>query len=284
MSKPKGPEIPDAPSFQTDPNYAWSQDNLKSQYDYLINGLTTNGGSLSGSLGETINLSPDISRLATERYTAAQEPAYRRGLQDLTNTLEANNQLTGSTTGNVLQNYQNDYMAGLTAANAEVAINDINRALSNRVNLYGMGLNTAQGVGQAGLNNQNQMNQFALQNYENQVAKALNDYQNQQASDAYGGKMAGMWLDPWTASAVGGATGGGTGAMAGYQSGWNTINSAVSAYGSIRSGGLMGGSKSATPSSISGGGESIYNPSSSYVAGSGNGLNSQSMGLNNRWY
>ena len=168
MSKKQSPSIPEAPSFQADPNVGWSQDILKGQVPNLLS-LTN----LPPALMEAIQFNPELQQLAVQQYTSAQEPAYRKGLQDITNTLEANNQLTGSTTGNALQNYENDYLAGLTSANAGMAINQINNALNNRMSLYSTGLNTAQAVGQTGLNNQNQQNTFALQNYENQVAQAM---------------------------------------------------------------------------------------------------------------
>jgi hypothetical protein len=266
MSKSKGPDLPPVPTFQSDPNVGWSQDNLKQQYDYLIKGLTTNGGNLSGLLGDAVNLNPETSRLATEQYVSAQEPAYRRGLQDITNTLEANNQLTGSTTGNVMQNYQNDYLAGLTSANAGMALQDINRALSNRVSLYSTGLSTAQGVGQAGLQNQSQQNQFALQNYENQVATALSQYQTDQQNKAFWGNMAGNLLGPLGGATIGGMTGGQTGASSGAASGWAT-SAAIAGMMMGSPQGLNNKAQQSSPGYISGGGESIYSPSSSYSAG-----------------
>jgi len=264
MSKKKGPEIPNAPSFQADPNIGWSQDILKGQVPNLLS-LTN----LPPALMDAISLNPETSRLATQQYVSAQEPAYRRGLQDITNTLEANNQLTGSTTGNTLQNYQNDYLAGLTSANAGMALQDINRALSNRISLYSTGLNTAQGVGQTGLNNQSQQNQFALQNYENQVAQAMMN-QPQQNS--------GMWssLGGLAGGALGFAVGGPAGAMiggglgsslgAGFSGGDPSagLSSATSAWGMNKYAG-------ANPSIITSSGagaknESIVNSLGSYNA------------------
>lgn len=211
MSKKRGPSIPDAPSFQSDPNVGWSQDILKGQVPNLLS-LTN----LPPALMDAINLNPETSRLATQQYVSAQEPAYRRGLQDITNTLEANNQLTGSTTGNALQNYQNDYLAGLTSANAGIALQDINRALSNRMSLYSTGLNTAQAVGQTGLSNQNQQNTFALQNYENQVAQAMMN-QPQQNSGFWStlGGLAGAGIGSLIVPGVGTMIGGGLGSSLG---------------------------------------------------------------------
>jgi hypothetical protein len=194
----KKTSIPDAPSFQVDPNVGWSQDRLKEQYGYLMNGLTTNGGSLSGLLGDSINISPEVSRLSQQYAQSQLDPAYRTNRQDLINTLEANNQLTGSTTASSLQNLSNDYLSSLTGMQAQYGIADVNRALNNRVQLYTQGLNIGQNVGTQGLNNQNQMNQFALSNYENQVAAAMANQGN--GSSLLGGALTGAGV-----GAVGGA-------------------------------------------------------------------------------
>lgn len=230
MSKKKGPSIPDAPSFQTDPNVGWSQDVLKGQVPNLLS-LTN----LPPALMEAIQFNPELQQLAVQQYTSAQEPAYRRGLQDITNTLEANNQLTGSTTGNTLQNYQNDYLAGLTSANAGMAINQINNALSNRIGLYTTGLNTAQAVGKTGLDNQNQQNTFALQNYENQVASALMSQPQQTGGflgglqGAVGGAIGGFTLSG--GNPIGALAGAGIGGFSGFSgstsSGGNYLNSGL---------------------------------------------------------
>lgn len=228
------------PQFQADPNVAWSQDTLKGQANYLLNGLTTNGGSLAGMLGDTVSLNPETSRLATERYVSAQEPVYRRGLQDITNTLEANNQLTGSTTASSLGNFQADYMAGLTSANANQALADIDRALSNRVGLYGTGLNTTSTVGSNALQNQAQMNQFALSNYENQVAGALASQPlasgglSGALTGAIGGGLAGLTTgNPYIAGA-GAFAGGLSGYSGAPTTGGNFLTTGASLYGSSK--------------------------------------------------
>ena len=242
MSKSSSPSIPDAPSFQADPNVGWSQDFLKTQANYLINGLTTNGGSLSGQLGEATSLNPDITRLAMENLQSLLQPSYRTGRQDLINTLEANNQLTSSTTGSSLQNYENDYQSQLVAAGAQASIEDINRALANRVSLYGLGLNTGQSVGTNALSNQNQTNQFALQNYENQVAAALMNQPKQNGGlmgglmGAVGGGISGGIMTG--GNPLGIAAGAGLGGFSGYMgqpgTGGSMLSSGASLYGNTR--------------------------------------------------
>lgn len=268
MSKSKSPSLPAAPSFQSDPNLAWSQDLLKGQSNYLINGLTQDGGNLSGLLGDTVSFNPDISRLAMDSLRAQTSGDYRDQRQNLINTLEANNQLTGSTTGSALGNYEADYLAGLTAAGAEASMLDINRALQNRVNLYGTGLNTAQRVGGSALNNQDQMNQFALQNYENQVYSALNSQPKSRSGmfGALGGAGLGAGIGALLAAPTGGlslAAGAALGAGIGSGVGNAVFGSSpagtgiANSFGSLSSG--MSG-MSSMPGLTSYGGQSIYNP------------------------
>lgn len=258
----KKASIPDAPSFQVDPNVAWSQDRMKEQYGYLINGLTTNGGSLSGLLGDAINISPEVSRLSQQYAQSQLDPAFRQKRQDTINQLEANNQLTGSTTASSLANLDADYMASLTGMQAQYGLADVERALNNRVQLYTQGLNIGQNVGQVGLQNQEQMNSFALANYENQVAASMMN-QKEKGGWLQGGAMgaivggglgiAGAALAPATfgtsllaSGAAGALVGGGIGAGLGAFGGQSAVNTGLSGLSSA--GGYAIGSKYA-PSS-----------------------------------
>lgn len=274
MSKKKT-SIPAAPAFQADPNVAWSQDRLKEQYGYLMGGLTQEGQSLSGGLGEATNISPEISRLSQQYAQSQLDPAYRTQRQDLINTLEANNQLTGSTTASSLGNLSADYMASLTGMQAQYGIADVNRALNNRVQLYTQGLNIGQNVGTQGLNNQNQMNSFALANYENQVAAAL-------AGESSGGGIMGGLV-----GGIGGAVAGGL--MTGFNpvgiaagaalGGYTGYSSGTGAGSMIQTAGLAGGyagSKNTyapTPYTYSSGSESVTNNLAGYQAPSSFGYN-----------
>ena len=253
MSKKKSPSIPEAPQFQTDPNVAWSQDTLKGEVPKLL-GLT----GLPNSLMEAINTNPQITQLTLDKLQAQLAPSYRDGRQNLINSLEASNQLTGSTTASALGNYEADYMSQLTAAGAEAGLQDINRALSNRMSLYGLGLNTAQGVGSAGLSNQSQMNQFALSNYENQVAQALLSQPTPRGgftgalTGGLGGAISGFAT---TGSPWGAAIGAGVGALSGG------LGSPGTGGQMLGAGATMYGSKARNnPFQISGGGETLYNP------------------------
>jgi hypothetical protein len=260
MSKKKS-SIPEAPKWQPDPNVGWSQDRLKEQYGYLMKGLTTEGGSLSGLLGDAVNISPEVSRLSMQYAQSQLDPAYRQRRQDLINTLEANNQLTGSTTASSLGNLEADYMSSLTGMQAQYGLADVERALNNRVQLYTTGLNVGQNVGQAGLQNQQQMNQFALANYENQVAAAM---MNQKDSGLLGGLMGGTGgallgagLGALLAAPTGGLSlgmgaliGGGIGAGGGTAMGLMSPQMGSSLFsGGVQGAGYMAGSKLGATSS-----------------------------------
>lgn len=236
-----GGDIPDAPTFWNDPNVAWSQDRLKAQSDYLLNGLTTDGGTLSGLMGDTVSFNPMVTQYALEAMQAQLAPSYRNSQQNLMNTLEANNQLTGSTTASAFGNLESDYMAQLTSATAQAGLADINRALQNRVSLYGTGLNTTQAVGNAALTNQAQVNNFALGNYENQVAQALGNAAPQTGgtqgalTGAAGGAMAGASFGPY-GMIIGGALGAFAGSQGSPGTGGSILGAGASMYGSQRPG------------------------------------------------
>lgn len=272
MSSKKS-SIPEAPTFQTDPNVGWSQDRLKEQYNYLIGGLTGAGGQLSGLLGDAVNISPEVSRLSQQLAQSQLDPAYRTQRQDLINTLEANNQLTGSTTASSLQNLSSDYLSSLTGMQAQYGLADVERALNNRVQLYTTGLNVGQNVGSAGLANQQQMNQFALANYENQVAASMMN-QNQGGGllggllggtgGALGGAATGALIGsvvPGIGTMTGALIGGGLGAAGGGLMGSQSLSAGQSMFSSgLSSAGMYAGSKYAPNSyTYSSGPESVVN-------------------------
>ena len=272
MSKKKT-SLPPTPVFQPDPNVAWSQDRLKEQYGYLMEGLTQPGQSLSGGLGEATNISPEISRLSMQYAQSQLDPAYRTQRQDLINTLEANNQLTGSTTGSSLQNLSNDYLSSLTGMQAQYGLADVNRALNNRVQLYTQGLNIGQNVGQVGLQNQQEMNNFALANYENQVAASL---AGQSSSGGLGGALLGGVTGAIGGGLLAGPAGAVGGAIAGAGAGYflPTSTTAQLSSGLAQAGGYYAGSKYAPQSyTATSGSESVTNSLAGYQAPSSFGYN-----------
>lgn len=266
MSKKKT-SMPATPSYQNYGPVEEYMNKIGGAGNYLNTGLTTPGASLSGLMGDTVNISPEISRLSQQYAQSQLDPAFRTQRQDLINTLEANNQLTGSTTGSQLQNLSSDYMASLTGMQAQYGIADVNRALQNRVSLYGTGLNAWQSAGSMAQGKENAMNQFALQNYENQVAAALMNQDNS-------GSLLGGGIGLYGGAVAGGLLTGGNplgiaaGAALGGYTGYNINNASGQAMfgGLAQAGGAYAGSKIGNQNPIYGG--SRYAPQT-YTSPSG---------------
>ena len=205
-----------APSYYQDPLVGQSNQSLFG----LGQGLTS--GSIYDQnpwLRDAVSMNPDITRLTLEGLSSQLGPQLRTSRQDIINQLEANNQLTGSTTASALGNIQSDYEARLVGAGAEAGIADINRALANRVALFGTGLNAIQGAGQGAQTSQNSQNQFNLENYQNQLADFYARQPQQKGgltgalTGGFGGALAGASFGPQAAIAGGlaGAAAGGFG-------------------------------------------------------------------------
>lgn len=207
-------QLPNTPTFYSDPYVGLSESQLFDQGGNLTSGKISD---LPDYLKDVVSLHPEITQLMLQGLTSQLEPYHRQGLQDITNTLEANNQLTGSTTASALGNFENDYQNQLTTAGANAGINDINRALAARLQVYNMGLGATGQAGQLGLTNQSQVNSFNLENYQNEVAKTLAGQKPSTGgflgalTGAIGGGLAGF--------AVGGPIGAGIGAIGGGLSG-----------------------------------------------------------------
>lgn len=259
MSKPKSPSLPNTPSLYQNPVVGQAINQLYG----LGQNLTSQGLLSDPVLGEAVNLNPEMTRLTLEGLQAQLAPELRRSRQDTLNQLEASNQLTGSTTASALGNIQSDYESRLVSAGAEAGIADINRALSNRVALYGTGLNTIQAAGSLGLNESSQINQFNLENYQNQVTKVMAEAKQNRGglvgglTGAIGGGLAGF--------AMGGPVGAGIGALGGGLAGG--FGTPGTGGGFLQVGaGLAGQSmykpqsyNMASPYTTNYGGESIYN-------------------------
>lgn len=195
--KQKSPSLPEAPQFQPDPTLGLAKQGL---YDRGITLTSPDVNSLPSILQDVVSTNPEVTRLSIEAMRAGLEPQLRTSRQDIINQLEANNQLTGSTTASALGNIQSDYESKLVEAGAKAGIEDINRAFANRVSLYGTGLNAIQAAGSLGATSQGQANQFALDNYQNQMAKILGEQKQNRGglAGAITGGLGALALAPFT--------------------------------------------------------------------------------------
>lgn len=205
--------LPSAPELYRNPYVNLSAQTL---YDTGRGLLSPTVSGLPQILQDTVQTNPEMTRLALQGLNAQLQPELFRSRQDIINQLEANGQLTSSTTADSLTRLQSDFESRMVAAGAEAAMADINRAMQNRIALYGLGEQTVGAAGQLGLGEQNAVNDFNLNNYQNLLSKSLGE---QKASTGgltgaitggIGGLLAGSSMGPW-----GMIAGAGLGATAG---------------------------------------------------------------------
>lgn len=196
--------LPPIPTFFSDPYVGKSESSLYGTGTAL---LANRVEDLPEILRDVVSTNPEVTKQVLEGLRAQLEPSYRNSRQNVISELEANNQLTGSTTASALGNLETDYLSGLTSAGANAAVNDINRAMAARLNLYSTGLGAVEASGRLGLSNQEQRNNFNLSNYENEVAQTLAGKGNQSGGilgsilGGLGGAAAGFALAPFTGGA-----------------------------------------------------------------------------------
>lgn len=198
-------QLPTPPDFYQNPYvFPAIQQGLGFGNDFI-----NQGSSLSPSLQEATSTNPQSSALAIQALQAQLAPSLRNSQQDIINQLEANNQLTGSTTASSLGNLQSDYLSQITSAGLQASLNDINRAMGARIQLAGYGGNLIGTAGNQALTDQSQHNEFNLNNYQNQVAQTLAG-QKQQNGGIIGAITGGLG-----GFLAGGPVGAGIGALAG---------------------------------------------------------------------
>lgn len=204
MSPPKSPSLPNTPQFQNDPSLMQAQglNNRVANFDF--------SGNLS-PLQDTINTDPEVSKLALSYAQNSLNPQFRLNRQNSVNDLANLGALESSTTSNAFAMQDFDLNSQLQAITSGAALEDRNRALNNRTNLFSQGLSN---LGSLGLANQSQLNNFNLENYQNIVAKSLNDQKPQNGgfmgglTGAIGGGLSGFAVGgPWGA-AIGAGAGG----------------------------------------------------------------------------
>ena len=184
MGGKKKLELPSQPEY-------WNYPGLTGQIDTMFDtGSLLRGLDFGGHpLQETIDLSPEMTELAFEAISKQLAPTIRDQQQSIINQLAANNQLESSVTADALSRFNTDITNQMQSYMAQAGMQDINRALGNRVDLYGMGINTTgSGIGMA-QNQESMRNNFALKNYENQVAAAIAGHDD--SNPLMGGLMGG---------------------------------------------------------------------------------------------
>lgn len=261
MSKSK-PDIPDAPTFFND-----------KRFQAGINDLRRLGGRLtsfdfSGDLAplqQTIDLDPEVTRLALEFAENSLAPSFAQQRQDTVNELARLGALESSTTADALSRIDETLGQQRQSIVTGAALEDRSRALQNRIALFGEGLNTTQTATQLAEANQAQRNNFNLQNFENQVAAAVGV---EDSSGGIAGALTGALGAGLIATGVGAGPGlallaGGAGAAAGgfgpAGTGGSILNSATSlaALGGPSGLGLGGLASRVRPGSTAGAGSRL---------------------------
>lgn len=203
--------LPPVPTFQRNPYVGLSEGALY-QKGMQLTSDDING--LPAILRDSVSANPEITQQVLAGLKEQLAPSLRKSQQDTISQLEANNQLTGSTTASALGNVESDYLSALSAGGHQAAIADIDRAMANRLSLYTTGLNTLNAAGTMGLSNQSQENTFNLENYQNEVAKTLAEKKPSTGGFAglltggLGGALAGFAMGGPVGAVIGGVAGG----------------------------------------------------------------------------
>lgn len=169
-------------------------------------------------LADTVNLDPEVTKLALQFAQNSLTPAFRDTVTGLKNEAANAGALESSTFTDALSKAGQDLNSQFQAITSGAALDDRSRALNNRIGLFNEGTGLIDRSTGYGLQNQGQQNQFNLNNYDNQVAQAVNNQKQQSGGwsgalqGAAGGAMAGSAFGPWGAI-IGGVGGGLSGGL-----------------------------------------------------------------------
>ena len=224
MGKNSKPDYPAPPEYEEDPRVSEGIDQL---FDLGTKAVNLD---FTGKLAETIETSPQMTELYLKGLRAKLDPIFKKQQRATTNRLAAQGQLAGSTTasalGEVEQNIQNQYVQ----QTSEFGMADIDRAMRNRMELHGRGLE-AIGAGTTGAANENaRKNDFALNNYQNKIA-----YADLTAPGPSIGEK--IWGNVDPLGSYMGFYGEGAQKSSNFPQGMQLINSAVSTVSSLYGGG-----------------------------------------------
>lgn len=220
------------PEFKADPRFGGGIDTLMNLGNRLTRFDFT--GDLA-PLAQTIEMDPDITKLALDQARAELGPAFEDSINQIKQEAAAANQYESSTFGDALAREAgrlNQQYQGIVSG---AALEDRSRALTNRIGLFETGSGLIEsGTALAG-NNQQQINDFNLRNYENQVAKAVAEKSDRGGifgglTGAAGGAMAGSVFGP-VGAVVGGVAGGLAGGLGPAGGGGQILNAGAGLYG-----------------------------------------------------
>lgn len=211
MGSKKGPELPPTPTYQTDPIFKSGYENLSKYGNQLI------AGDYSGFAGldELTSLDPQSTNLALQAAQGFLNPQYQQSILDATNAAAANDTINSSTFTDALAKNALTLQSQYQGIGANAALQDRQRAMQNRLSLFGTGLDTLNQATSFGGQAQNSLNTFNLENYQNQVAKTLSEQKTPNSGfGALGtalGVGAGFLIGGPVGAGIGGAIGGGLG-------------------------------------------------------------------------
>lgn len=164
MAKGQSLQLPQTPTYQTDPIAQQGSQNLLKYGQDLS----------SGNLPQWLQPLLDNRNNALQSAQATLQPQFRDTLQQINNQAAANGQLNSSTYTDALARSQSDLNSQYQSIVSQQAIADNNAKLG----LFGTGLQTLNQATQFGQNNQDSQNRFNLDNYSNLVANAIQNNQN----------------------------------------------------------------------------------------------------------
>lgn len=244
----KKPSLPSVPEYYSFPG----QDQSILDYRTLGNRLTS--FDLTGSLSplqQTIDLDPEISKLAMQSAQAQLAPQFRDIMNQVKQQAANTGALNSSTFGNALAQTGEDLQSQLQSITYSAALQDRERALQNRLGLFGTGLSVTESAIGMGSNQQGSRNQFNQQAFENQLALSQLNTSNRGGlsgalTGSIGGVLAGLSA-PLTGGAsvllagLGGLGGGLAGGFGSAGTGGELLSAGSSLYGKFGGTGVASG-------------------------------------------
>lgn len=241
MGKSSKPNFPSPPEFKPFPTVPGDITTLSNVGRGLTAGNFLNPDDPTlGFLNDLVTLNPEATQQAVGLASRDVIETRDRAQQDVLNQLEANNQLTSSTTVNRLSDLNESFSSDIADIATTFYLADVERSLGNIGSLFGLGLdtlNTSAGLGQ---NQQAQENEFALQRYDREVALEAERFSRQQANERAKAQTVGFFAGPVLGPAIGGAMYGGQGAQAGLGGGLQQTQLGLSMLSAFGGGGVGG--------------------------------------------